>query len=249
MSVTQVQTTGIQNNAVTSAKIPNGAVGTTEIADGAVTLEKIAADIVVRTSGDQTISGTKTFTGQTYFISNLGGSSGSLSGPPLQAFSTGNNSAFMSFHKAGVYAVNFGLDSDNVLRIGGWSAAANRWQLDMGGNMYAAGDVVAFVSDIRLKANIEPIQNALDKILSLSGFTYNFNVIGEGLGFDSNVRHSGVSAQEVQKILPEAVCPAPADDKYLTVKYDKLIPLLIEAIKEQNETIQKLEQRIKHLEG
>jgi hypothetical protein len=43
----------------------------------------------------------------------------------------------MSFHKGGVYAVNFGLDSDSVLRIGGWSAPANLWQLDMSGNNYA----------------------------------------------------------------------------------------------------------------
>jgi hypothetical protein len=77
--------------------------------------------------------------GATYFVSNLGGYSGSLSSPPLQAYSTGNNSAFMSFHKGGQYAVNMGLDADNVLRIGGWSAAANRWQLDMSGNVYVAG--------------------------------------------------------------------------------------------------------------
>jgi hypothetical protein len=79
-----------------------------------------------------------TVTGQTYFQSNLGATSGATSGPPLQAYSTSNNSAFMSFHKGGHYAVNMGLDSDNVLRIGGWSASAGIWQLDMGGNNWAA---------------------------------------------------------------------------------------------------------------
>jgi hypothetical protein len=44
----------------------------------------------------------------------------------------------MSFHRAGYYAVNFGLDSDNVMRIGGWSAGANRWELDMSGNNWVA---------------------------------------------------------------------------------------------------------------
>jgi len=102
------------------------------------------------------------------------------------------------------------------------------------------GDIVAFASDERLKTNIEPIENAVDKVLKLHGFTYNFNEIGEELGFDTSLRHSGVSAQEVQAVLPEAVCPAPASDEYLTVKYDKLVPLLIEAIKELKEEIKEL---------
>jgi len=102
------------------------------------------------------------------------------------------------------------------------------------------GDIIAFASDERLKTNFKPIENAVDKVLKLRGFTYNFNEIGEELGFDTSLRHSGVSAQEVQAVLPEAVCPAPASDEYLTVKYDKLVPLLIEAIKELKEEIKEL---------
>jgi hypothetical protein len=103
-----------------------------------------------------------------------------------------------------------------------------------------SGDIIAFASDERLKTNFEPIENAVDKVLQLRGFTYNFNEIGEELGFDTSLRHAGVSAQEVQAVLPEAVCPAPANDEYLTVKYDKLVPLLIEAIKELKEEIKEL---------
>jgi hypothetical protein len=84
-----------------------------------------------------------TWTGIQYFQSNLGPTSGLLNSPPLEVYSTGNNSAFMSFHKGGYYAVNMGLDSDNVLRIGGWSAGANRWQLDMSGNETLAGNISA----------------------------------------------------------------------------------------------------------
>jgi len=84
-----------------------------------------------------------TLTGTNLFQSNLGTTSGSLSNPPLQAYATGTNAAFMSFHRGGSYAVNMGLDSDNVLRIGGWSAAANRLQLDMSGNLTLAGVVDA----------------------------------------------------------------------------------------------------------
>ena len=103
-----------------------------------------------------------------------------------------------------------------------------------------SGDIIAFASDERLKTNFEPIENAVDKVLQLRGFTYNFNEIGEGLGFDTSLRHAGVSAQEVQAVLPEAVCPAPASDEYLTVKYDKLVPLLIEAIKELKAEVEEL---------
>lgn len=82
-----------------------------------------------------------TWSGTQYFLRDSGGYSGSLSNASLQAYSTNNNSAFMSFHKSGVYAVNMGLDADNVFRIGGWSAAANRLQLEMNGNLTLAGDV------------------------------------------------------------------------------------------------------------
>ena len=87
------------------------------------------------------VGGSYTWTGVNYFQSNLGATSGALNNPPLQVFATGGNSAFMSFHRSGAYAVNFGLDSDNVLRIGGWSASANRLQLDMSGNLTLAGSV------------------------------------------------------------------------------------------------------------
>ena len=93
-------------------------------------------------------------------------------------------------------------------------------------------DVVAFTSDMRLKTDIEPIQNALDKVQSLNGFTYKHNEIAEELGLNTETRYAGVSAQDLQEVLPEAVKPCPASDKYLTVQYEKVVPLLIEAIKE-----------------
>jgi hypothetical protein len=76
------------------------------------------------------------WTGLNYFVSNRNTSTDSA---PLQAYSNNGSGAIMSFHRGGYYAVNFGLDSDNVMRIGGWSAGVNRWQLDMSGNMSTAG--------------------------------------------------------------------------------------------------------------
>lgn len=111
-------------------------------------------------------------------------------------------------------------------------------------NFSVTGDITAFASDDRLKENIVPIENALEKVISLNGFTYNFNELGASLGFSTTARHVGVSAQQVKEILPEAVAPAPANDEYLTVKYEKMVPLLIEAIKELKEEIEILKKRI-----
>ena len=109
-----------------------------------------------------------------------------------------------------------------------------------GNNLSVGSDIIAFVSDERLKENIQPLEKALDKVLALNGFTYNFNEIGQSLGFDGKITYVGVSAQQVQAVLPEAVKPAPVDSKYITVQYEKLVPLLIEAIKELKAEINEL---------
>jgi hypothetical protein len=85
-----------------------------------------------------------TFTSGGQCITAYGnGSVNGSAGIGLNVYSSGGNGAIMAFHRGGYFAVNMGLDSDNVLRIGGWSAAANRWQLDMSGNNTIAGDFYA----------------------------------------------------------------------------------------------------------
>jgi hypothetical protein len=175
-----------------------------------------------------------TCVGSWSFQSNLGATSGSLTSPPLQAYSTGNNSAFMSFHKGGYYAINMGLDSDNVFRIGGWSAAANRLQMDMSGNLTMAGDITVF-SDIRLKDNIEIIQNALEKLIQLNGVTFTRKDQE-----NKERRHAGVIAQEVEKVLPEVVFEDNQGIK--NVAYGNMVGLLIESIKEQQRQIDNLKE-------
>lgn len=90
--------------------------------------------------------GGDTVDGIIYFRSNKGGGSYLQNNAAygLEAYSSDGGAAAMSFHRAGYYAVNFGLDPDNVLRIGGWSAGANRWQLDMSGNQTLAGSSYAY---------------------------------------------------------------------------------------------------------
>jgi hypothetical protein len=99
------------------------------------------------------------------------------------------------------------------------------------GEIRATNNVTAYFSDERLKTRIGSIEQALDKVMSLSGFYYQPNEVAQSLGYTIQ-KEVGVSAQEVQAVLPEAVAPAPIDEKYLTVRYERIVPLLIEAIKE-----------------
>ena len=119
------------------------------------------------------------------------------------------------------------------------------------GMIHATNDIVAFSSDKRLKENIRPIENALDKVSKLSGFVYNWNELAnQKAQYDMDKDYVGVYAQDVEEVQPEAVDLAPFDndgedksisgENYLTVKYEKLVPLLIEAIKEQQEEIELL---------
>jgi hypothetical protein len=97
-----------------------------------------------------------------------------------------------------------------------------------GVSITVAGDIIGLTSsDDRLKTNKLPITNALDKVLSLNGFTFNWNAISER---DMTIRQAGISAQEVEKILPEIV--ETRETGFKAVDYEKLAPLLIEAIKE-----------------
>jgi hypothetical protein len=329
--------------------------------------------------------GGDTMTNILYFRSNKGSGvySGNSDSAQLQAYSTDGSAAFMSFHRAGSFAVNMGLDPDNVFRIGGWSAAAGRLTLNMGGDLWSANsmrssvfydqndtayfvdpaadsitsglsaklkysvevngagsgagfglalypswtnsngtsteptygmmfastatygthgsvsngtdwstyftmnstanrgwifrnvnsgnvasinnagyarfqslgintnasgtageiratdNITAYYSDERLKTKLGPIENPIEKVKALSGFYFEANETAVALGYQKK-REIGVSAQEVQAILPEIVTTAPISDEYLTVRYEKMIPLLIEAIKAQQVQIDEL---------
>jgi hypothetical protein len=100
------------------------------------------------------------------------------------------------------------------------------------GEIRATNNITAYYSDERLKTKISDIENPLSKLHQIKTMLYHANDIAVGLGYDASIIEVGVSAQSVQRVQPEAVAPAPIDDKYLTVRYERLVPLLIEAIKE-----------------
>jgi hypothetical protein len=102
-------------------------------------------------------------------------------------------------------------------------------------NITATGEITTS-SDISLKDNITPIPNALDKVLQIRGVTYNRNDI------EDNPKHAGVIAQEVEKVLPEVV--SEGEDGIKSVAYGNMVSLLIEAIKEQQEQIDMLKEKL-----
>jgi hypothetical protein len=107
------------------------------------------------------------------------------------------------------------------------------------GEIRATNNITSYYSDDRLKNRIENITGALEKLQSLNGFYYKANDLAQSLGYTDRTE-VGLSAQEVQKVLPEIVVPAPIDEKYLTIHYERLIPLLVEAIKELSAEVEKL---------
>ena len=108
------------------------------------------------------------------------------------------------------------------------------------GAITSSGNITAYYSDERLKDFKGKIDNALDKVSQLNGYYFTENAKAKELGYNNDSLQVGVSAQEVEKVLPEIVTKAPIDSKYKTVWYDKLVPLLIEALKEQQQQINEL---------
>jgi len=123
-------------------------------------------------------------------------------------------------------------------------------------NLYMAGNIIAYSSDKRLKENVKEIDNALDKLSKIRGVYFDWNNVGQEWGFNPETTHDvGVIAQEIQEVLPEVVRQAPFDydtdtkcsksgQNYLTVQYDKIVPLLIQAIKELNIKVETLESKL-----
>ena len=154
----------------------------------------------------------------------------------------------ITLNSFGNVRINFDSNSNgtNYFRIGaGTTGTGNvRLTIDEAGNGTFAGNVTAY-SDIRLKENIVEVDNALDKVCSMRGVYYNM------IADETKSRRLGLVAQEVEKVLPEVVIEAtPEEDKekVLSVDYGNIVALLIEGMKEQQETIEKLTSRINDLE-
>lgn len=130
-------------------------------------------------------------------------------------------------------------------------------KLQVGGNITASGQILSSFSDIRLKTKIDNLKNPLEIICKLNGFKYKLNEKATEYGFKDRNEMIGLNAQEVKEIIPEVVTIAPFDmdenekgeiisssgENYLSIQYERIIPYLIEAIKElkkENELLKSL---------
>jgi hypothetical protein len=113
------------------------------------------------------------------------------------------------------------------------------------GIIRASNDVIAFASsDERLKENITSITNPIDKINQIGGYEYDWIPME---GIHENEGHDiGVIAQEIEKVLPEIVTRR--DNGYLAVKYERIVALLIECVKEQQVQIDELKNKLDNIQ-
>ena len=168
-------------------------------------------------------------------------------GIDLSQHGAGVQEALMS--TANQYGAHLHLRHDSYIGMGGWSASSWRWYTHLSsGDMTAAGNITAY-SDPRLKEEIVPVTNALEKIKQLNGVRFKWiesSVIGHPGEYDY-----GILSCDVEKIAPELVIDsifdAPEGDRYKTVAYDKLIAFAIEAIKEQQKQIEEQQTQIDEL--
>jgi hypothetical protein len=163
-------------------------------------------DVPTRTGGDAS--------GSSWNISILGSS----------ASCTGNAATATNPAGGGTFITSSNIASQTVATAG----TANALN---GSNSYTAVDFTA-TSDMRLKDVSGPITDALDKVDALNGFYYRNNDKARWLGQVGKNQQVGLSAQDLQEVLPEAVSQWSVDPEYLVVAYDRVIPLLVEAIKE-----------------
>jgi len=145
-------------------------------------------------------------------------------------------------NKYSVYASDATAPSIFAGNVGIGSTAIPAYTLDVAGTI--KGNNVS-PSDIRLKENITPIESALEKVSNIRGVSFDWKRAAIKESNFPEGRHYGVIAQEIEKVLPEVVSTGTDDTK--SVAYTEIIPVLIEAIKEQQKIIENQQAQIQKI--
>ena len=175
------------------------------------------------------------------YVQQVGNTIGAIASFQYGDGYVGAGTEVMSVKKAGV-TIN------GTLSV--YSGATEKIRLTNTGYIYADQDIVAYstlVSDERLKENVFPLSNSLDKILQLEGISYN------RINNDDKRVHLGFIAQQVEPIIPEVVIeqilPLTGDEEtlYKTINYTEIIPHIVEGMKEQQQIINDQQKEIDDL--
>ncbi len=152
--------------------------------------------------------------------------------------------------------------NNNLGNVGIGTDNPAAYKLTVNGSIGASENIVASYSDERLKDITEYIDDVLPILNNIKVFRYNCNDVAEKYGYNKNKKELGLSAQEIQKYYPELVCLAPFDsiydsetqqtisksgEDYLTLNYERLVPVLLQAIKELNNKYEALEEKYSKL--
>lgn len=150
---------------------------------------------------------------------------------------------FTEINKGGFQVIS---DADpSSLKLIKAEASSGGNALSVSGSIEASGNITAFASsDERLKENIIQIPNSLEKIKQIKGVLFNWKEGYDKVHPYGENKDVGVIAQEVQQILPEIV-KENVHNQFLGVRYEKLTPLLLEAIKELSKKVEELEKKLK----
>ena len=225
-----ITNTGVTSNVAGNAITVSGATGavtinhadTSTAANLSATSRTYVTALTFDTYGHVTAysTGTETVTDTNTVTTNIAGTGVTVS--------SGTGNSTISIGQAVATSDNVRFNSLGI----GMAASATAGRID------ATNDIVAFSSsDIRFKENIKPIENALDKISKISGNTYDWKAeLKDVHGYEGN--DVGVIAQEIEAVLPQLV--QTRENGFKAVKYDKLVALLIEGIKEQQLQIEQL---------
>ena len=208
-------------------------------------------DITLDGYGHVTGIGTAT---ETVVDTNTTYSAGTALGLSGTTFNVSPNLIFATTPTIGTSQTKLELDAVNGFRFHGWNSQSSgteeTMRLNTQDELHVKGDVVAFstvFSDKKLKDNIGQIKGGLEKVKKLRGVEFDWNATSR-----KGTKDIGVIAQEVEEVVPEVVSekvPCVGEfcgntEKYKTVDYSKLVPVLIEAIKDLSEEVEELKKKL-----
>ena len=205
----------------------------------------------ITSNANDSASGFYTFTGDATFALDVSFSNSQVKIPDT----TDQNPRIMFYRPTGSGANSYpwrlqagGGGSSSSFYIGtgsnttnGAETIANKLSISSTGTLTVTGDVVAYgsPSDAKYKENVKPIENALDKVMDLEGVSFDWKENSEVLDIKEDI---GFIAQDVQKVIPELV--RENEDGNLSLRYQGLIPVLLEAMKEQQKQINELKSQM-----